>query len=136
MILLVLGVYEHLTEVPKNLLAGQQIGTSLITLIVFGSGCAISLILFSKFLRWLLSSYQAPTMSALCGFMFGALPKLWPFQRDTTPDIEKFKEKHFELVWPTAMDGQVLAVLVTGVAALALVFAVDRVMRRREIARS
>jgi hypothetical protein len=37
-----------------------------------------------------------------------------------------------ELDWPSALDGIVLAVLMTGVAALALVFVVDRVMNRRE----
>ena len=30
-------------------------------------------------------------MAALCGFMFGALRNLWPFQVDLTPEIEKFK---------------------------------------------
>ena len=129
MILLVLGIYVHLTEIPHNLLAGEHVGESLLTLVVFGAGCAISLIMFSKFLRWLLNRHHAPTMAVLCGFMIGALRKLWPFQQDLTPEVEKFKHKRFELVWPDSFDSQVAGVLVAGAIAMAVVFIVDRQVR-------
>ena len=132
MILLVLGIYVHLTDIPHNLLGGEQIAEGLTTVVVFAAGCLISLILFSKLLRWLLGHHHAPTMAALCGFMFGALRKLWPFQRDLTPDVEQFKHKTFEAFLPTSIDGQAAAVIAAIVVALALVFTVDYFTRRHK----
>ena len=125
MILLVLGVYEHLTEIPKNLLANQQVFDSLVTLVVFASGCAMGLVFFSKILRWLLTKYHVLTMAVLCGFMIGALRNLWPFQTDTTPEIEKFKHKLFELDWPAA-DFRTVTVVAFAFIAMTGVFVVER----------
>jgi putative membrane protein len=130
MVLLVLGVYAHLTEIPRELLAGKDLQHNFTTLVVFGSGCAISLVLFSKFLRWLLVQYQSPTLALLCGFMFGALRKLWPFLRDLTPEIDDFKHKAFEAVMPTAFDGTVLAVLTSAVLSGGFVWVADVAIRR------
>ena len=132
MILLILGVYLHLTDTLKNLLHGQAIAEGAATVAVFGAGAAVSLILFSKFLRWLLANYEAPTMAALCGLLLGALPKLWPFQIDLTPEVEAFKKKQFELAWPEAFNGRVVVLLVAAVLAALLVVGVDRWMQRRE----
>ena len=125
MILLIMGVYIHLTEIPRNIVHGEQVADGLLTVLVFGVGAAISLILFSKFLRWLLARYHAATMALLCGFMIGALPKIWPFQRDLTPDVVKFKYKVFELYFPDSIDAGVAMAAVAFVAAAAAVFLVD-----------
>jgi len=125
MILLIMGVYIHLTEIPRNLMHGQHVTEGLLTVLVFGTGAAISLVLFSKFLRWLLARYHAGTMAALCGLMVGALPKLWPFQEDQTPHIEKLKYKRFEAVLPGAVDAQVITVALITIAAAGLVLTVD-----------
>ena len=130
MILLVLGVYVHLTEIPKNLLAGVAVVRSLQELFVFACGCGISLVAFSKVLRWLLTTWHTRTMAALCGFMIGALPKLWPFQTDLSLDVEKFKHKKFSLDWPTTLDGQTIAVTGLMVGAAVFVFVVDRWVNR------
>jgi putative membrane protein len=132
MILLVLGTYEHLTEIPHHLLSGERITESLLTIAVFGTGCLMSLILFSKFLRWLLSRYHAITMAVLCGFMFGALRKLWPFQKDLKPEIEEFKHKEFEVFLPTSFDAQVLAVIIAAAIAIGVVFAVAYATNRQK----
>lgn len=133
MILLILGVYIHLTEVPRNLLKGEHVIESLLTTVVFVTGAGISLILFSKFLRWLLRHFHASTMSILCGFMIGALPKLWPFQRDLTPDIEKFKYKQFELYFPASTDGLTLSVIAVMILAAVGVLGVDWLSRGRHL---
>jgi putative membrane protein len=125
MILMLLGVYLHLSAIPHQLKDGQDIPNCLLTIAVFGSGCLISLILFSKFLKWLLNGYYDATMATMCGFMVGALPKLWPFQRDLTPEVTKFRHKQFELYIPETIAEAVPAV-VAAVVAAALVFAVDR----------
>jgi hypothetical protein len=79
---------------------------------------------FSKVLRWLLSHYQPQTMAALCGFMVGALRRIWPFQLDTTPDVEKLEEKVFENYWPQTLSSEVLSCVAIAVVAAAFVFAI------------
>jgi putative membrane protein len=127
MILLILGVYEHLTEIPGNLLRGRQVTEGIITIVVFVAGAGISLVLFSRVLRWLLKHYHQVTMSLLCGFMFGALPKIWPFQRDLTQEIEAFKSKRFEPMWPEAFDTRTTAALAMAIGMALLVLLVDRI---------
>ena len=125
MISIVLGVYFYMMKIPLDLLHGNNVARGLASIAVFGAGCVISLILFSKLLRWLLSHYSPQTMAVLCGFMFGALRNLWPFQ--------EFLGKHqFELVMPVAVDGRVVAVVAVGLVAFILVLIVDRCARRRE----
>jgi putative membrane protein len=133
MILLILGVYEHLTEIPGNLLRGRQVTESLITVVVFVAGAGISLVLFSRVLRWLLKHYHEATMALLCGFMFGALPKIWPFQRDLTPEIEAFKSKRFEPIWPEAFDTRTLSAIAMAVVMAAGVLLIDRIGRSKRL---
>ncbi len=132
MILLILGVYEHLAAIPGNLLRGQEVTEGLLMIVVFGSGAAISLVLFSRLLRWLLQHYHKVTMALLCGFMIGALPRLWPFQQDLTPEIVELKHKTYEPVWPDALDPHVLAAGSIALAAMLLVLIADSYGRTRK----
>jgi len=141
MLLLVLGVYEHLTDVLKNLphalRTGEGAGESLLTVFVFASGCLISLLAFSRFLRWLLARCRVETMSVLCGFIFGALPKIWPYQLDMTPEIEKFRHKDFQAYlpeWNSAGDWTLAGVIVISfLAVLAIHRMVHGPTAQREI---
>ena len=40
----------------------------------------------------------------LCGLIIGSLPLLWPFQENTTPDIEDVKLRVYEPFMPELMD--------------------------------
>ncbi len=44
------------------------------------SGCVVGLLLFSRFLSWLLGRYRDALLALLTGFMIGALPNLWPWR--------------------------------------------------------
>ncbi len=99
-LLLILGLYGHITGILKDLPFGQATAEDLVTLAVFATGCAVGLVSFSKLLRWLLQNYQNITMSVLCGFMVGALSKVWPFQKDLAPEETKLSHKHFENIMP------------------------------------
>jgi putative membrane protein len=125
MILLVLGVYIHLTEIPGNLLRGEQVGRGIMTILVFATGCGLGLVTFSKILNWLLKHHRPITMAILCGFMFGSLRKLWPFQRDLSPEIEKIKYKVFEPYFPEDITAQLLGVLAVFLLAVGFVWLVD-----------
>lgn len=129
LILLILGVYVHLTDYLHEIRAGHISSEAILTVIVFGSGCAIGLLSFSKLLRWLLTRHKNPTLALLCGLMVGALNKIWPFQHDLTPAIEKLKYKQFENYFPDTLDHQVILCLVVGIIACVVVFALERVTR-------
>lgn len=125
-ILLIMGAYLPLTDILKALPRGQVGVPELIIVVVFGAGCAVGLIAFSKVLRWLLARHEAPTMAVLCGFMIGALRKIWPFQTDLTPEVEKVKHKLFENTWPDAIDSHVIACIAIAIAGAVAILILDR----------
>ncbi len=132
-ILLVLGKYAEVTGVIKDVVRLNITVDHLLTLGVFAAGCAVGLIGFSKFLRWLLARHESITMATLCGLMAGSLRRIWPFQTDTTPDA-LFKEKIYENYWPQSFDNQVLTSIGISAAAVVLVLAIDAFARRRSVA--
>lgn len=129
-LLLILGLYIHMTDMIKALLHGQVTGNDALTVAVFGAGCAIGLLAFSKVLRWLLEHYHTETLSILCGFMVGALRKIWPFQTDLTPDVAELKHKKFDNFMPESIDGEVVTCIAVGTIALVAVFVLESLGRR------
>jgi putative membrane protein len=129
-ILLLLGMYLHVTGMIKGLPRGDVSADSLITIAVFCTGCAVGLLSFSKLLRWLLAQHTSPTMAVLGGFMIGSLRKIWPFQRDVTPEIMDLKLKRFVNVWPDALEARVALAVLIAVVAVGLVFLLDHLSRR------
>jgi putative membrane protein len=127
-LLLILGKYEDITEIIKDTLKLHITVDNVITVAVFAAGCAIGLITFSKFLRWLLGRHEPQTMAVLCGFMIGSLYKLWPFQRDINPEIEEFKHKVFDHLAPSeiSVDGRLWLTLGIGIGAALFVLMLDR----------
>ncbi|MFT5526323.1 MAG: putative membrane protein [Pirellulaceae bacterium] len=123
-ILLLLGTYEHLTEILKRLPRGDVDLGDLITVAVFGCGCVVGLLSFSRLLQRLLRDHKSATMSCLVGFMIGALREIWPFQRDLTPAIEKLKHKHFEKYLPEFNTDLLVVIVIAAVAAMAVWFLV------------
>ena len=125
-ILLLLGMYLHVTDAIKGLPRGDFSAENLMTVITFCAGAAIGLIAFSKFLRWLLARHEAQTMAILAGFMLGSLRKIWPFQLDTTLKVVDLKKKIYVNFMPEALDGHTLLVIGVGLVALIGVFALER----------
>lgn len=127
-LLLILGKYEDITGIIKDTLKLHITMDNVVTVAVFAAGCAIGLISFSKFLRWLLGRHEPQTMAVLCGFMIGSLYKLWPFQRDLSPEVDEFKHKTFEHLMPAdiAVDARLWLTLGIGIGAALLVLVLDR----------
>jgi putative membrane protein len=71
-ILLVLGKYEFILEALNN--------RDLATIAIFGVGCIIGLLSFSRAIAWLLRHYHDITIGLLAGFMLGSLNKVWPWK--------------------------------------------------------
>lgn len=131
-LLLVLGLYSHLTDILHRLPHLDVNVQDVITVAIFGMGCAVGLILFSKVLKWLLANYRGSTMAVLCGFMIGALRKVWPLQTDHSPAADSLKEKIYESRMPIAGDPVVTYVTVA-VLAMVAVLVVDQVARRLKV---
>ena len=70
-VLLILGKYEYIMSAINQM--------NLPVLAVFGIGCAIGILAFSKCLHWLLGRYESQTMLVLVGFVTGSLVKVWPW---------------------------------------------------------
>lgn len=127
-ILLLLGRYHQITGHIKDIVHGDISASVLLALIVFASGCVVGLLAFSRILKALLARHHDATMAMLCGFMIGSLHKLWPFQKDLTPD-ERFKFKEFKHYLPEP-SGQVGLAALMCVAGFVLVVGLDAVSRR------
>ena len=69
--LLVLGKYDFVMEAVSHL--------DIPVLTVFGLGCVVGILAFSKFLHWLLGRCEKQTMLVLLGFVLGSLVKVWPW---------------------------------------------------------
>jgi putative membrane protein len=108
------------------------------SVVIFGAGCAVGLLGFSKLLRWLLGIYESTTMAALCGFMVGSLRKIWPFKQNVTLEsldqLPLPPEYHiYENVWPDHFSGDVgsaIALAVLGAAAVLTLDYLTRASRR------
>ncbi len=49
-------------------------------LLVFGCGCVVGILAFSKFLKWLMSKWEKATLLVLVGFVAGSLLNIWPYK--------------------------------------------------------
>lgn len=74
-ILLLIGKYEYMIK--------ALIGLDIPVILVFGTGCFLGLLGFSRFLSWILTHYRFPTLALLAGFMIGSLNKVWPWKEIT-----------------------------------------------------
>ncbi len=71
-ILLLLGVYEFIL--------GALINFNWPYIFVFGLGCTVGLLAFSRVLTWLLLRYYQLSYGFIVGMLLGSVPALWPWQ--------------------------------------------------------
>ena len=128
-LLVILGLYKHITEILHHIREGMLHGDDLKTLILFTCGCAVGIIMFSKFLRWLLANWHDQTIAVLCGFMVGALRKIWPFQLELTPAVAGLRHQLYEPIMPAELNGHVITCVGIGLATMIAVLVVERVSR-------
>lgn len=131
-ILLLLGRYHQITESIKGIVHGEMSVDVIAGLSVFALGCLTGLLGFSRVLRWLLEKFHDETMAVLCGFMIGSLYKLWPFQMDTTPNVEKFKHKIFSPVMPESFDGTFWLTVTVCILGISAVLTLDTIAGRKD----
>jgi len=71
-LLLVMGQYERILGAVND--------RDLLIIALFGSGCVVGLLSFSRLISWLLKHYHGVTIAVLSGFMLGSLNKIWPWK--------------------------------------------------------
>ena len=75
-VLLLMGNYELVINSISQL--------NLKTLIPFGLGALLGIVLFARLLSWIFRRYHDQTVSLLTGFIFGSLALLWPWKSEIT----------------------------------------------------
>ena len=91
-ILLILGKYKYIMGVISDLTSGINVTENIIIIAVFGIGCAVGILSFSKFLHWLLAKYKRQTILVMVGFITGSLVKVWPWANMETIAASQFPE--------------------------------------------
>lgn len=120
-ILLILGKYAYIFG---NL-------TKVSVVVPFALGCGAGLVVFSRFLKWLLSRWHDPVVAGLVGLLIGSLWRIWPYQHTKTV-IVRDKPRVLEAIpyWPESLEVAVLALFILGLVA---VFAVEWLASRRTV---
>jgi putative membrane protein len=104
-ILLLLGFYSTFIDAVANVRVD--------ILFAFLAGGVIGLMMFSRFLYWVLKKAEHLFLSCMCGFLLGSLSIIWPWQapkisEDTTTNIWLEKTTPNEYAVLTGNDPQVL----------------------------
>jgi len=129
-ILLLMGMYLHVTSAIKGLPRGEFDSANLLTIAFFCAGAGIGLLGFSKLLHRLLERHGSATMALLGGFMIGSLRKIWPFKVDTTPQVVELKLKQFANIWPESFESAHVLAVAIALGGLILVLALDAISRK------
>ena len=125
-ILLLMGMYAPVLTAVKSF--------DLVSISIFAGGCLIGIMLFSRFLSWVLQHFHNATMALLSGFMLGALVKLWPWKEvvsyrvNSAGDQVPFVESP---IWPWLHAEPFLSIAIAAVIiGFSIVFAMDYLLKK------
>lgn len=85
-LLLLMGLY------PAFLRAINEF--DVVALASFMGGCVCGLLVFSRFLSWLLDNYHRTTMATLIGFLVGSLNVTWPWKHT----LQAVTDRHGDVI--------------------------------------
>jgi len=129
-ILLLLGLYATFLNVIETL--------DIVGLCVIAAGCLSGLLLFSRFLSWLLAKWYTNTLAVMLGFLLGSLYVTWPWKHT----VETFVDRHGEVqplvqenVLPhiyasIGLDAQLLGVILWAGVGFLLVLSIEWLSKR------
>lgn len=83
-LLLLLGLYPAFLDAINTL--------DILSLASFGCGCIAGLLIFSRFLSWLMETYHKLTFAALIGFLIGSLNVVWPWKETLVTAVDRHGE--------------------------------------------
>lgn len=79
----ILGAIDAMKEYAVSMGASGDPGEFLAVVIPTGLGAALSLVLLSNLLKWLLHKHEKPTLGFLLGILLGSVLGIWPFEAAT-----------------------------------------------------
>ena len=122
-LLLIVGMYAALLAAVDDIALAQ--------LLIFCSGAAIGLALFSTLLHRLLTQFRRPTTAVLLGLLLGSMRVLWPWpngvgiiSRDETEAIDGTR-----IEWPSFSQAWLPTLL--ALAAFALILGLPKIFKTR-----
>jgi putative membrane protein len=101
-------------------------------IVPFAFGCACGLLLFSRFLSWLLKRFHEATLLTIIGVLIGSLWVIWPFQQRVYETIRgKQRLLQSTPILPQDWDFSVLGPISLAVTGAVLVIAIHSFASRR-----
>ena len=85
-ILLLVGLYPVILQAVNDV--------EVVAILAFLAGCVCGLLVFSRFLSWLLDRYYSITLAVMIGFLVGSLNVTWPWKQV----VETYIDRHGEVV--------------------------------------
>ncbi len=93
--LLLMGLYTTIIPTIKAFLDSPELSEFLL-LAVFGLGCIVGLLSFSRLVSMAFEKYYNGTIALMAGFMLGSLNKIWPW-RNPTRVLDKDKNQFLDI---------------------------------------
>ena len=122
-ILLILGKYAYVLD---------GIGHFKLNILVpFALGAALGLMLFTRFLSWLLHTYERITMNFIVGILVASLWVIWPFQEREFVIVRDKKRLISSIPILPEQFSHALMPLVLAVVGCVLVIAINAIAKNR-----
>jgi putative membrane protein len=127
-ILLILGKYEFITATLKN----PFLPHNALIIAVFGTGCVIGLMGFSRVLNYLLKKFHNLTIAFLTGLMTGSILKIWPWKEILETRMISGKA---HVIWggnvlPETLGGEVVFAGVLAIVGFMAVMVIEALSRK------
>lgn len=130
-ILLLLGSYSTVLQAVND--------RDLLSIGIFGGGCIVGILAFSRFLKWMFARYHDVTIAILSGFLLGSLNKIWPW-KNTLEVFVKHKGEENEEIVPlvqenilpstyetiTGLDSELMVGISLAIVGILIIFVMDR----------
>lgn len=115
-----LGVYQPVLTMVATL--------DIPVLVTVAAGCIVGLLLFSRFVSWLLAYARHFTLAFLTGLMLGSVNKLWPWKQATADQVFNVLPQTYEHL--TGQSAQLTPGLAMGLCAVVMVLVIERVVKQ------
>ncbi|MCZ4409665.1 DUF368 domain-containing protein [Cryomorphaceae bacterium 1068] len=130
-ILLLLGSYSTVLQALND--------RDFLSIGIFGGGCIVGILAFSRFLKWMFTRYHDVTIAVLSGFLLGSLNRIWPW-KETVEVFVKHKGEENEEIVPlvqenilpstyetiTGLDSELMLGITLAVVGILIIFVMDR----------
>ncbi|MFT5228877.1 MAG: putative membrane protein, partial [Urechidicola sp.] len=138
-ILLLLGSYKTILGALGGIT--DNFKENITTILVFGAGCIVGLLTFSRLVSYAFEKARSVTMAVLTGFMIGSLNKVWPWKKvisrrvDSHGEIKPFLEASVSpdsYALDTGLPTEITMALVMAIIGFALVFILGMFDKEKE----